>query len=127
MATMRDDILERLRADPGHRTLGQLIQDREAAVHEIVRLRSIIDGLRSASTKQAASITGDATTSSTRPAFQPGSLIRLADVCRLVGLSRSSIYKRLSDNAFPQPVRLGPRTVRWRIDSIEEWRDSIPR
>lgn len=39
-STMRDDVLVRLRLDPGQRTIGQLLQDREAAFHEIVRLRA---------------------------------------------------------------------------------------
>lgn len=37
---------ERLRIDPGQRTLGELIQDREASLHEIRRLRAEIDRLR---------------------------------------------------------------------------------
>ena len=36
---MTVDIADRLRLDPGQRTLGQLLQDREAALHEILRLR----------------------------------------------------------------------------------------
>ena len=34
------DMLERLRTDPGHRTLGELLQDRQWAVQEIERLRA---------------------------------------------------------------------------------------
>ncbi len=33
--TVRNDILERLRIDPDQRTLGQLLQDRQAAAQEI--------------------------------------------------------------------------------------------
>jgi hypothetical protein len=40
---MRTDILQRLRIDPGQRTLGQLLQDREAAALEIERLRAEIN------------------------------------------------------------------------------------
>jgi hypothetical protein len=39
---MRSDILERLRIYAGQRTLGQLLQDREATVNEIEPLRSKI-------------------------------------------------------------------------------------
>ena len=40
------NILDRLRIDPGHRTLGQLLQDREAALHEAQLLRREIERLR---------------------------------------------------------------------------------
>ena len=43
---MRNDILDRLRLDPGHRTLGQLLLDREAAAHEIERLHRALESLR---------------------------------------------------------------------------------
>ena len=39
-------ILERLRVDPGQRTLGELLQDREAALYEIRLLRREIERLR---------------------------------------------------------------------------------
>jgi prophage regulatory protein len=48
---MPDDILERLQLDPGRRTIGELIQERAAAVHEIrarqllVRLSDLCDQL----------------------------------------------------------------------------------
>lgn len=127
---MRDDILERLRIDPGQRTLGQLLQDREAAAHEIGRLRSEIDRFGAARatqlSQQARKMESKGTTTDqNQAAFRPGSLLRLTDVCKLLGLSRSSIYKRLSEGSFPKPVRLGPMTVRWRVDAIEAWRDSF--
>ena len=40
---MHEDILDRLRLDPGPRTIGRLLQDREAARHEILRLRACIE------------------------------------------------------------------------------------
>lgn len=42
---MREDLLDRLRGDPGLRTLGQLIQEREAAFIEIARLRREVERL----------------------------------------------------------------------------------
>jgi prophage regulatory protein len=61
---------------------------------------------------------------SREPPFRAGNLIRLLDVCRFLGISRSTVYKRLSERSFPVPARLGPRTVRWRVDDIEAWRDA---
>ncbi len=39
-------IIERLQIDPGNRTLGELIQDREASLHEIRQLQAEINRLR---------------------------------------------------------------------------------
>lgn len=51
----------------------------------------------------------------------PSALIRLTDVCRLVGLSRSTIYRRVSDGTFPRPLRASVRSVRWRMQHILDW------
>ena len=122
---MRNDILERLRIDPGQRTLGQLIQDREAAAHEIEQLRSEVNRLGVRAPERAIKAVSDTSIPDlSKPPFRAGTLIRIVDVCELLGISRSTVYKRLSDKAFPEPVRLGPHTVRWRVDAIEAWRDT---
>jgi prophage regulatory protein len=53
--------------------------------------------------------------------FPPNALLRLKDVSRLVGLSRSTIYKRVSDGTFPPPIRVSERSVRWRMQDLLEW------
>lgn len=41
-------------------------------------------------------------------------LIPLPEVMRLVGLSRSEVWRRsASDPTFPKPTRLGTRATRW--------------
>lgn len=52
---------------------------------------------------------------------KPTRLIRLPEVKARVGLSRSSIYQRISENTFPAPVRLGARSVAWNEASIDSW------
>jgi prophage regulatory protein len=124
---VQNDILERLRIDPGRRTLGELLQDREAAAHEITKLRSKLLQATSPFLKGPAEPkTKRLVAPDPRPeevAFRPGTLLRLAEVCRMLALSRSTVYKRLSEQKFPKPVRLGSGTVRWRIEAIEAWRD----
>jgi predicted DNA-binding transcriptional regulator AlpA len=126
------DILERLRIDPGQRTLGQLLQEREAAAQEIARLRSHIDRLRTVDAIQTPDREMRASpampaAASKRPAFRPGTLIRLADVCELLGVSRATVYRLRSKEDFPEPLKLGSATIRWRIDAIEAWRDALCR
>lgn len=52
-------------------------------------------------------------------------LLRLADVSAQVGLSRSTIYKRMDEGTFPRPMDLGPNVVRWRSTDIASWINSL--
>ena len=40
-------------------------------------------------------------------------ILRLPTVMALTGLSRSTIYLRISEGSFPKPVSLGARAVGW--------------
>ncbi len=48
-------------------------------------------------------------------------ILRLPAVRQRCGLSRSTIYLRVSQGTFPKPVSLGPRAVGWIEAEIEEW------
>jgi len=65
-----------------------------------------------------------------RPAANvPSRLIRLAEVCRIVGLSRSAVLSRVVAGTFPTRFSLGGRAVAWRLDHIEAWiaeRTAVP-
>ena len=47
------------------------------------------------------------------------SLLRLPDVKRRTGLSRSSIYLAISQGKFPKSVNLGERSVAWSSADID--------
>jgi prophage regulatory protein len=47
--------------------------------------------------------------------------IRLPEVKSKTGLSRSSIYLRMSNDEFPQSISLGGRAVAWLESDINEW------
>jgi prophage regulatory protein len=49
------------------------------------------------------------------------SILRLAAVKTRTGLSRSTIYLRVSPGAFPRPVSLGGRAVGWVEEEIQCW------
>ena len=49
------------------------------------------------------------------------SILKLNEVIRRVGLSRSSLYARISVGTFPRPVSLGVRAVGWRESEITAW------
>lgn len=49
------------------------------------------------------------------------SILRLPAVKARTGLSRSSIYLRISENQFPKPISLGARAVGWLEEEIDAW------
>ncbi|NDW46708.1 AlpA family transcriptional regulator [Ruegeria sp. PrR005] len=55
---------------------------------------------------------------------RPGSLLggnQHAEVEKLTGLSRSTIYALMADGKFPRPVRLTAKAVAWPESKIREW------
>jgi len=48
-------------------------------------------------------------------------VLRLREVCARYGLSKTSVYRLMEQGEFPQPVRLGPRAVGWRVEDLEAW------
>ena len=48
-------------------------------------------------------------------------IYRLPEVMNMTGLSRSSIYLRVSTDEFPKPVKIGHRAIGWPEESIIAW------
>ena len=48
-------------------------------------------------------------------------ILRLPAVKTRTGLSRSTIYLRVSQGTFPRPISLGGRAVGWLEAEIQEW------
>ena len=49
-------------------------------------------------------------------------LMRLPEVMKLVGLSKSKIYALIAESAFPKQIRLaGSRAVAWSALEVEAW------
>jgi len=49
------------------------------------------------------------------------SILRLPAVTARTGLSRSTIYLRISENQFPRSISLGSRAVGWVESDINNW------
>jgi len=47
--------------------------------------------------------------------------LRLPQVKSTTGLSKSSIYARISEGTFPKQISLGPRLVVWVESDIQNW------
>ncbi len=50
-------------------------------------------------------------------------ILRLPAVKTKTGLSRSTIYARVSQGTFPAALSLGPNTVGWLEADVEAWID----
>lgn len=48
-------------------------------------------------------------------------ILRLPNVKARTGLSRSTIYQRVSAGTFPPPVNLGARAVGWLESEVSDW------
>lgn len=48
-------------------------------------------------------------------------ILRLKQVIDTTGLARSTIYKFISEGAFPTPIPLGDRCVGWLEGEIQDW------
>jgi prophage regulatory protein len=123
------DVLARLQVDAGTLTISRLLQDREAAVIEIGRLREELGLLKETNSKREtpqhqnkAVFAGTREISSHLHLRQ---LLRLSDVCVQVALSRSTVYQRIAEGTFPAPIRISLRSVRWRIEDIDAWQDAV--
>ena len=54
-------------------------------------------------------------------------LMRREQVEQRTGLARTTIYRKMRDGSFPQPIRVGARAVRWPCSEIEAWLAARPR
>ena len=53
-------------------------------------------------------------------------LLRLPEVLRITGLSRSRLYDLKRRGLFPPSVDIGPRAVAWRDCDVWAWVESRP-
>ena len=54
-------------------------------------------------------------------------LLRLSEVRTRTALARTTIYRKMREGSFPEPLKVGVRAVRWRESEIESWLSSRPR
>ena len=48
-------------------------------------------------------------------------LIRLPEVRKMTGLSRSAIYRNMDERGFPLSIKLGPQTIAWVESEVQDW------
>lgn len=51
-------------------------------------------------------------------------ILRLAEVLRRTGLSRSTLYLRIANASFPHQISLGGRAIGWLKSEVDDWVDT---
>ena len=51
--------------------------------------------------------------------------LKLKEVMEKTALSRSAIYRKMSEDAFPKSVNLGDRAVAWVESDVDEWMEKV--
>ena len=54
-------------------------------------------------------------------------LLRRQEVETRCGIARATIYRLMRCGEFPEPLKVGPRAVRWLESEIETWLAERPR
>lgn len=54
-------------------------------------------------------------------AENPDALLQINTVSALAGLGRSTIYRLVSEDKFPQPIKRGLRCTRFRAGDVTAW------
>ena len=60
------------------------------------------------------------------PSAQGPEFLRMPSVLTRTGLGRSTIYRLVSENKFPAPVKLAGRAVGWRRADLDRWSATRP-
>ena len=61
----------------------------------------------------------------TAPTPHTEKLLRVPEVEDLTAMKKSKLYDLVKQGQFPAPVRLGPRSVRWKASAVRAWIDSL--
>ena len=65
-------------------------------------------------------------TTQSPPGAQGPEFLRMRSVLIRTGLGRSTIYRLVSENKFPSPVKLAGRAVGWRRADLDRWSATRP-
>ena len=52
-------------------------------------------------------------------------LLRVKDVERELGISRTTIWRLVKAGTFPPPLRITPKAIAWRRLDIEAWQEQL--
>ena len=48
-------------------------------------------------------------------------LLKIQTVCAITGLSASTVRRKIAEDDFPAPIKMGQRCTRWRAELVTNW------
>jgi prophage regulatory protein len=48
-------------------------------------------------------------------------LLNQNEVIEALGVSRNWIHRHVKNGTFPKPIKISPRTLRWKREELERW------
>jgi excisionase family DNA binding protein len=67
------------------------------------------------------SATAPATVAVKPPLFLGTDMLTAPQVCKLLAMSRPTLYRWVAERRFPAPIKMGSRMARWTPSAIESW------
>ena len=58
---------------------------------------------------------------STTPQAPAYRILRVQDVLRQLGISKTALYNMLAAGDFPKQIRMGPKSVGWLAHEVDAW------
>ncbi len=52
-------------------------------------------------------------------------IVRMPELLKITGYSRPTIYRLMSEGAFPKSLKLGKNSIGWKLSTIQAWMDSL--
>jgi len=52
-------------------------------------------------------------------------LLNIKEVCRIVGLKKSTIYLYIQQNKFPKAIKIGKKLSRWKLSDVRRWIEKL--
>jgi prophage regulatory protein len=52
-------------------------------------------------------------------------LMREAELLRLVAVGKTSLDRWIDEGKFPEPIKIGPRSVAWRVGDVRRWLEAL--
>ena len=56
--------------------------------------------------------------------YSASAFLRIHEVIRLTGLSKTTLWRRMKEGTFPAAVKLGPRSTGWRALELAKWAEN---
>lgn len=48
-------------------------------------------------------------------------MLKIDEVCAIIGMKKSSVYRWASEGTFPAPKKVGPKASRWDSLAVNAW------